>query len=35
MILLLESGIRGGISGVMGERYVKSDKNKKISYRLY
>ena len=30
MILLLESGIRGGISGVMGDRYVKSDKNKNI-----
>ena len=32
MILLLENGIRGGISGVMGDRYVKSDKNKKMSY---
>ena len=32
MILLLESGIRGGISGVMGDRYVKSDKNKNIIY---
>ena len=32
MILLLENGIRGGISGVMGDRYVKSDKNKKILY---
>ena len=32
MILLLENGIRGGISGVMGDRYVKSDKNKNISY---
>ena len=32
MILLLENGIRGGISGVMGDRYVKSDKNKNILY---
>ena len=32
MILLLENGIRGGISGVMGDRYIKSDKNKKIFY---
>ena len=32
MILLLENGIRGGISGVMGDRYVKSDKNNFISY---
>ena len=32
MILLLENGIRGGISGVMGDRYVKSDENKKILY---
>ena len=32
MILLLEKGIRGGILGVMGDRYVKSDKNKKILY---
>ena len=32
MILLLENGIRGGISGVMGDRYIKSDKNKKILY---
>ena len=23
MVLLLENGIRGGISGVMGDRYVK------------
>ena len=30
MVLLLENGIRGGISGVMGDRYVESDKNKKI-----
>ena len=34
MILLLENNIRGGISSVMGDRYIKSDKNKKdIVYR--
>ena len=32
MILLLEKNIRGGISSVMGDRYVKSDKNKKLLY---
>ena len=32
MILLLESNIRGGISSVKGDRYIKSDKNKKILY---
>ena len=32
MISLLENNIRGGISSVMGDRYVKSDKNKKILY---
>ena len=32
MILLLENSIRGGISGVMGDRYVKSDENKNILY---
>ena len=32
IILLLENNIRGGISTVMGDRYVKSDKNKKILY---
>ena len=32
MILLLENIIRGGISSVMGDRYVKSDENKKILY---
>ena len=30
MILLLENNIRGGISPVMGDRYIKSDDNKKI-----
>ena len=33
MILLIENNIRGGISSVMGDRYVKSDKNKKIMYK--
>ena len=32
MILLLENNIRGGISSVMGNRYVKSDYHKKILY---
>ena len=32
MILLLENNIRGGISSVMGDRYIKSDKNKKNLY---
>ena len=32
MILILENNIRGGISSVMGDRYVKSDENKKILY---
>ena len=32
MILLLENNIRGGISSVMGDRYVKSDENKKTLY---
>ena len=32
MILLLENNIRGGISSVMGNRYVQSDENKKILY---
>ena len=30
MNLLLENIIRGGLSSVMGDRYVKSDGNKKI-----
>ena len=30
--MLLENNIRGGISSVMGDRYIKSDKNKKILY---
>ena len=29
MILLVENKIRGGMSSVMGDRYVKSDENKK------
>ena len=32
MILLLENNIRGGISSVMGDRYVISNDNKKILY---
>ena len=32
LILLIESEIRGGISSVMGDRYVKSDENEKIFY---
>ena len=32
MILLLENNIRGGISSVMGNRYIKSGENKKILY---
>ena len=32
LILLIENNIRGGISPVMGDRYVKSDENKKILY---
>ena len=33
MILLLENNIRGGITSVMGDRYVKSDESKKILYK--
>ena len=32
LISTLENNIRGGISSVMGDRYVKSDKKKKILY---
>ena len=32
LILLIENNIRGGISSVMGDRYVKSNENKKIFY---
>ena len=32
MILLLENNIRGSISGVMSDRYVESDDNKKTLY---
>ena len=32
LILLLENNIRGGISSVMGDRYIKSNENKKILY---
>ena len=31
-ILLLENNIRGGISSVMGDRYIKSDENGKVLY---
>ena len=32
LILLIENNIRGGISSVMADRFVKSDENKKILY---
>ena len=32
LILTLEKNIRGGISSLMGDRYIKSDENKKILY---
>ena len=32
LILLIENNTRGGISSVMGDRYVKSDENNKIIY---
>ena len=32
MILLLENNIRGGISSVMGDRYIKSDETGKVMY---
>ena len=32
MIILIENNIRGGISSVIGDRYVKSDANKKVLY---
>ena len=32
LILLIEINIRGGISSIMGDRYVKSDENKNILY---
>ena len=32
LIFLVENNFRRGISSVMGERYVKSDENKKILY---
>ena len=31
IVLLLEKNLRGGISSVMGDRYVKSDEKEKIS----
>ena len=32
LLLLLENNIRGGISGVMGDRYIKSGDKTKIIY---
>ena len=32
MILKIENNIRGGISSVMGDRYVKTDENEKLFY---
>ena len=32
MILLIENNIPGGLSSVIGDRYIKSDDNKKILY---
>ena len=32
MILFLENNSRGGIGNVMGDRYMKSDENKRIIY---
>ena len=32
LISLIENNIRGGISSIMGDRYVKSDENNKITY---
>ena len=32
MILLLENNLRGGISSVIGDRYVQPDKYKRILY---
>ena len=32
MIFLIENNIRGGISSVLGDRYVTADENKKILY---
>ena len=32
LIFLLENNICGGISSVMGDRYIKSNENKKILY---
>ena len=33
LIITLKNSIRGGISSVMGDRYVKTDENEKIIYR--
>ena len=34
MILLLEKNIRGGISSVMGDRYIKSDEKKRFCIKM-
>ena len=34
LILTLEKIVRGGINSVLGNRYVKSDENKKIIYMV-
>ena len=33
MVLLLDNNKRGGISAVMGDRYIKLDENKKFLYK--
>ena len=33
IILTLENNIRGGISSIMGDRFIKSDENKKVLYK--
>ena len=32
LILLIENNVRGGVSSIMGDRYVKSDENNRIIY---
>ena len=34
LILLLENNVRGGVSSVMGDRYVKSDEKKRYYMRM-
>ena len=33
MILLIRNNVKRGVSSVMGDRYVKTDENKKILYK--